>query len=236
MPVPDSTKKLNKTLMREEVYAGLREWILDGTLKPGEKLRDAELAEALGVSRMPVREAFRRLQDEGLVDTSANRWTRVSFVDVGQAERIYPILFSLEALAISLAAPRMGADELRLMSEANERLARALEGGGAVEASAADRDFHEVFLSRTNNPDLVRIVDDCKAKLRRLEVAYFDGCMVADRSVREHEEIIEALKEGDVEAAADAVEVNWRGSLDRFLEQLGKNGAAREVVAGDEQV
>lgn len=234
--MPDSAKKLNKTLMREEVYASLREWILDGTLKPGEKLRDADLAEALGVSRMPVREAFRRLQDEGLVETSANRWTRVSFVDGEQAERIYPILFSLESLAISLAAPRLGEGELRLMSEANERLAEALEEGRAVEASAADRNFHEVFLDRSNNPDLVRIVDDLKANLRRLEVAYFDGCMVADRSVKEHKEIIEALKEGNVEAAADAVEVNWRGSLDRFLKQLDRTGEARESVAGDEQV
>ena len=65
MPVPSTTKKLSKTLMRAEVYADLRAWIIDGTLKPGEKLRDAELAGALGVSRMPVREAFLLVREAG---------------------------------------------------------------------------------------------------------------------------------------------------------------------------
>jgi DNA-binding GntR family transcriptional regulator len=236
MPVPDSAKKLNKRLMREEVYTSLRGWILDGTLRPGEKLRDAELAERLGVSRMPVREAFRRLEDEGLVETSANRWTRVSFVDVEQAKSIYPILISLESLAISLAAPRLGRPELRLMSEANGRLAEALQGGHAVEASKADRDFHEVFLSRSDNPDLLRIVDDLKAKLRRLEVAYFGGCMVADQSVTEHKRIIEALEEGNIGAAADEVATNWQGSLDRLITQLNKAGETGGSAAGDARI
>lgn len=229
MPVPESAKKLSKTLIREEVYADLRQWIIDGTLKPGEKLRDAELAAALGVSRMPVREAFRRLEDEGLVETAANRWTRVSFVDVEQAKRIYPILFSLESLAISLAAPWLDKRALRLMQEANERLARALEEDRAVEASEEDRAFHKVFLDKADNLELVRIVEDLKAKLRRLEVSYFDGCMIAGRSAAEHEEIIKALRDGDIEGAAEAVRVNWRGSLDRFLEQLKTSEVLREL-------
>jgi DNA-binding GntR family transcriptional regulator len=236
MPIPSETRKLTKSLMREEVYTSLREWILEGTLRPGEKLRDAELADKLGVSRMPVREAFRRLEDEGLVETSANRWTRVSFVDVEQAKRIYRILFALESLAITLAAPQLGEDELRRMSEANERLRKALERGQGVEASKADREFHQVFLDRSDNPELMRIIDDLKAKLRRLEVAYFEGCMVADRSVREHEQIIEALIAGDVEAASNAVEINWRGSLARFLKQLDSTGEARETFSEEKQV
>jgi DNA-binding GntR family transcriptional regulator len=111
-----------------------------------------------------------------------------------------------------------------------------LDNGYGVEASKADRDFHQVFLDRSDNPELVHIVDDLKAKLRRLEVAYFEGCMVADRSVREHEQIIEALTAGDVEAASDAVEINWRGSLARFLKQLDNTGESRETFGGDGQV
>ncbi|ABG05950.1 transcriptional regulator, GntR family [Rubrobacter xylanophilus DSM 9941] len=221
MPVPEPTKKLNKTLMREEVYSTLKEWILDGTLKPKEKLRDTELARALGVSRMPVREALRRLEDEGLVETATNRWTRVATVDVSQAKRIYPILIALESLAVSLAAHRLEERDLRLMEEANERLRRMLRAGKAVEASEADRDFHEVLMSRTDNPDLIRIVDDLKAKLRLLEVVYFGGSIVAERSAEEHKEILAALREGDTGRASRAVEDNWRNSLQRVLEQLG---------------
>lgn len=232
MPVPDRTKKLSKTLMREEAYASLRGWILDGTLRPGEKLRDAELAEALGVSRMPVREAFRRLEDEGLVETAANRWTRVSLVDAKQAERVYPILVSLESLAIALAAPRLKDGDLRLMFEANERLREALREVRAVEASQADRDFHEVFLKKTGNQDLVRMVSDLKAKLRRLEVAYFGGSIVADRSATEHDAILKALRKGDVERAREAVEDNWHRSLQRVLEQLGDGAKRNRARAG----
>lgn len=235
MPVPGHTKKLSKTLIREEVYASLRTWILDGTLKPGEKLRDAELAEAMGVSRMPVREAFRRLEDEGLVETAANRWTRVSLVDVEQAKRVYPILVSLESLAVSLAAPRLEKEDIRLMNDANERLRVALREGQAIEASQADRDFHEVLLEKTGNPDLARMVDDLKAKLRRLEVAYFGGSIVADRSVDEHAEILAALEEGDSERAARAVEDNWHRSLRRVLQQLEVASITAEAPAGNQK-
>ena len=228
MPVPSSTKKLSKTLMRAEVYADLRAWIIDGTLKPGEKLRDAELAEALGVSRMPVREAFLRLEDEGLVETSANRWTRVSYVDVGQAKRIYPLIIALEGLALSLSlgAGRLGEVEISKMEEANAQLSRALkEESRAVEASEADGRFHAVFVDAADNPELASILDNLKAKLRRLEVAYFDGCMIADRSAVEHEQLIEALKQGDHARASQVLEANWRASLQRLVEGLEEAGS-----------
>ncbi|QIN81950.1 FCD domain-containing protein [Rubrobacter tropicus] len=220
MPVPGDKKRLSKVLMREEVYADLRGWIIDGTLEPGERLRDAELAEALGVSRMPIREAFLRLEDEGLVETSANRWTRVAHVDVEQAKRLYPVILTLESLAIRLAAPRMGEEELRMMTETNERLKEALKAASPVAASEADRAFHRVFVQRSDNPELVKILDGAKDKLRRVEVAYFEEGMIAERSAMEHTDILDALKRGDTERAARAVEDNWRGSLERLLEQL----------------
>jgi DNA-binding GntR family transcriptional regulator len=221
MPIPEATRKLEKPLMRDEVYEDLREWIIGGTLKPGEKLRDAELAEALGVSRMPVREALRRLEDEGLVETAANRWTRVASVDLGQAERIYPIIIALESLAVKLAVPHLDEQALRRMEEANARLRDALRAGEAVQASLEDRNFHEVLLENTGNPDLTRILENLKMKLRRLEVAYFGGSIVAERSVEEHEELLAALRAGEVERASRAVEDNWHRSLQRVLEQLG---------------
>lgn len=234
MPVPRQTKKLSKTLMRSEVYADLRAWIIDGTLKPGEKLKDAELAEALGVSRMPVREAFLRLEDEGLVETSANRWTRVAYVDVGQAKRIYPLVIALEDLALSLAAPRLGDAEISKMKGFNDELSAALDGGRAVDASEADGRFHAVFVDAADNPELATILDNLKAKLRRLEVAYFDGCMVADRSVVEHNQLLEALGKGELERASEVLEANWRGSLNRLVEGLGEDGAADGMAGGND--
>ena len=223
MPIPTELKKLNKSLMRQEVHSALREWIIDGTLGPEEQLRDAELAEALGVSRMPIREAFLRLESEGLIETSANRWTRVSPVDVGQARRIYPILWTLEPLALSLAEPRLKKPELRLMVEANKRLTKALDSKQPIEASEADREFHKVFIDQSNNEDLVQILDVLKFKLRRLEIAYFGGSVVAMQSTAEHSEIIEALENGDVRHAARAVERNWQKSFERILARFRRD-------------
>jgi DNA-binding GntR family transcriptional regulator len=216
MPQPDSIDRIERQLIRERVYNTLRDWIVRGLLEPNEKMRDVELADRLGVSRTPVREALRRLEDEGLVQTAANRWTRVSPLDVEDARRLYPIIWSLECLAARLGGPHLDARDLEEMSERNDRLAQALIEKNAVEASAADRDFHLVFTRRSENPELIKILQDLKVKLRRLEIAYFDGSLAAQRSVVEHKRILAALKKKDIEETAEAIEANWRNSLDRL--------------------
>ena len=102
MPLPQSESKLSRTLAREEVYCRLRAWIIDGRLRPGELLRDQDIAATVGVSRTPVREALRRLEDEGLVETALNRWTRVAPIDIGKAAEIYAIVEALELFALEL--------------------------------------------------------------------------------------------------------------------------------------
>ena len=216
MPLPSSVDRIERQLIRERVYVTLRDWIVHGVLEPNEKMRDVDLAGRLGVSRTPIREALRRLEDEGLVQTAANRWTRVSPLGVEDARRLYPIIWSLESLAVRIAAPELDGKDLREMTETNDRLARALAEKDAVQASAADRDFHFVFLRRTQNPELTKIIQDIKVKLRRIEIAYFDGSVTAQRSVIEHRRVLTALRKKDFEAAAAGIEANWRHSLTRL--------------------
>lgn len=197
----------------------MREWIVKGVLEPGEKLRDGEIAESLGVSRTPVREAVRRLEDEGLVESSASRWTRVSGLDLAEAARIYPVVWALEPLALRFAGARLGEAEIERMESANERLRLAAVEESTVDASEADRDFHQVFIDASGNAELVRILEELKTKLFRLEVVYFGGRDLADLSISEHERIVEALRAGDYAAAANAVESNWKQSLRRLLDR-----------------
>lgn len=219
MPIPGPHElKPGRSLVRDEVYAKVRGWIVDGTLEPEEKLRDADLAEAMGVSRMPVREALRRLEDEGFVQTAANRWTRVAPLDFDEASDLYPILWSLESLAISLAKERLEADDLRAMHAANARLEQALARGDAVEASKADYDFHRVFVLRSDNPRLMALVEDLKVKLRRLDMAYFKGYSVTEQSIAEHQRILEALEARDYDGAAEWIKTNWEESFERVRE------------------
>ena len=103
MPLPRIAKKMSRTLARDEAYEKLRGWIIAGRLCPGETLRDQDIATALGVSRTPVREALRRLEDEGLVETALNRWTRVASLDLEEAAETYAVVEALELLALELA-------------------------------------------------------------------------------------------------------------------------------------
>ena len=204
--------------MREEVYKILLTWILEGELRPGEKLLDKELAESMGVSRTPVREAFRRLEDKGLVESAANRWTRVSDVSVREPERIYPIIWTLEELAVSYAIGALNPEDFRKMARANEALEKALEKEDPVKASLADIHFHDVFIKKSANPHLISILRDLKITYRRVEVIYFEGEASAKYSLDEHNHILAALKKHDSREAQAMIRKNWQSSLKRLRE------------------
>ena len=202
--------------MRDDVYQNLRDWIVQGTLEPSEKLRDIDLANQLGVSRTPVREALRRLEDEGLVETKQNAWTRVSKVDVSLASRIYPILRLLEPLALELAVPQFSSKDFKKMRVLNAAIKKALDAGDGKTAALHDTDFHEVFIARCGNPELIQVIRNLKTNHIRLEIAYWRGGKNALESVNEHERLIAALERQDLKAAKLALEQNFVRALTRI--------------------
>jgi DNA-binding GntR family transcriptional regulator len=152
---------------------------------------------------------------EGLVEMSASRWTRVAPLDITEAERLYPIMWTLENLAISLT-PSIGGEHMARLREANARLERALVAHDGVAASQADADFHELIAEASGNQELLRLIRDLKNRVRRFEVFYFGSMVLAERSYEEHQAIIAALEAGDLAVAARISEQNWRGSLERL--------------------
>jgi DNA-binding GntR family transcriptional regulator len=216
MPIPANSKPINRFSMREEVYNTLLNWIMEGELRPGEKILDKDLAEKMGVSRTPVREALRRLEDKDLVESSANRWTRVAEISLGEPEMIYPILWTLEELAVAQAIENLSTTEFNKMAAINTVLDRALDDGDPVAASRADAQFHDVYIERSNNPFLINILQDLKIRYRRVEVTYFAGSACAKDSVAEHSLILEALKSGNLIQIQSMIRSNWRNSLDRL--------------------
>ena len=213
MPVPNSNKRIHRSSMRDEVYDTLLEWIMEGELKPGEKLLDKELAASLGVSRTPVREALRRLEDKELVEASASRWTRVAKISIAEAGLIYPIITALEKLVVSLALPNLTAQDYAAMEKANAELKEAIKEGSPVKASNADANFHGVIIERSENHHLSKIIKDLKNKHRLLELIFFGGCACVSDSVVDHQEIIEALKTKDLDRALNLIEHNWENTL-----------------------
>lgn len=215
MPIPNRVAKLDRSLAREQVYAQVRDWIVGGVLKPGEIVRDQGLAEQLGVSRTPVREALRRLEDEGLIETAKHRWTRVAPVNTEQAEDLYGVVKTLEVYALSLAHGRLGEADFAAMEMANTAMAEAVQRHDAFAAVQADNDFHQVWIGVAGNQELSRILKEVKAKIRRMEIMHFDSNDAAV-SVAQHQEIMQALRKDQLGTALQALEENWEVDTDRF--------------------
>lgn len=213
---PCMREKIQRTFVRQEAYVKLRNWILDGTLAPGLKLRDKELAGQLGVSRTPIREALLRLEDEGLVQTKPNRSTLVSSIDFHNAFHLYSIVWTLEQLALSQAFGSITEDHLQMMIEANERFLQNMKARNRLAALEADNDFHSVYVKLSKNTELDKVISEIKNKLKRLDLYYFEKVKDAALSYDEHLGIIEALKQKDLSQATAAVERNWKNSFSRF--------------------
>src|SRR4051812_48522104 len=205
MPVPAETDKLDRDLLRDRAYAALRDAIVNGTLAPGERLRDQELCAWLGLSRTPVREALGRLEQDGLVETAPQRFTRVAPLDRRAARDAFPVVAALHALAAELAHPRLVAGDVARMREANTGFAQALRDGDVDAALTQDDAFHAVFLTASANAEIPRALDRLIPRVRRLERLRF-GSLSGRASVKQHAGIIAA---STPEEAATRVRDNW---------------------------
>jgi DNA-binding GntR family transcriptional regulator len=212
MPVPERAEAVERVCLRDAAYDRLRAWILDGTLAPGEPLRDEALAEALGMSRTPIREALARLAEEDLVVTAPNRRTSVSPVTLAQAREIYPMVAALEALALALALARMPPETLDRMRAANTRLAEALRACDARAALDADRALHGEIIAASGNRELQATLEQLECKVQRIERAFWGA---ADRtpSLSDHAELISCLEARDAKRAQRALTRNWERGL-----------------------
>ncbi|MEV0385815.1 GntR family transcriptional regulator [Nonomuraea sp. NPDC050643] len=209
MPVPQSRGLVARSLLREDAYRAIRDAIVDGTLTPGERLNDGDLARWLGVSRTPVREALARLEQAGLVRTKPGRYTIVSTVDVRAVRAAQSVTAAMHELAVREALPNLSAGELDAMREANARFADALRRDDVDAALAADDAFHDIPVVASANDAIRTVLDQFTPVLRRLERLRFSS-LSGRGSVAQHERIIELCAASDVEQAALAVRANWQ--------------------------
>ncbi|MFT3655174.1 HTH-type transcriptional repressor RspR [Bacillus sp. B01(2024)] len=207
---------LKRTIMRDEVYHTLRNWIITGRLKPETKLKDKELSETLGISRTPIREALLRLEDDGLVMTKANRWTLVAPIELKEAENLYSIVWTLEKLALQQALPHMDAAVIQELKQLNEELLQTVKAGDKMAILEADNAFHHRIILLTDNAELCKLLVGLKVKIQRMEIRYFSEDDALTRSYNEHAAIIHALEQQDDAAALAALEANWKNSLERL--------------------
>jgi DNA-binding GntR family transcriptional regulator len=198
-------------------YEVLLQAIVSGELAPGSRIRDGELATQLQISRMPVREALKRLESEGLVETVPNRETRVAPIRAERAAQAFPVIAALQALGTRLGVPALStADDRRMLSLDRDR-ARALREGDVIAAIELDDAFHGVLLAAARNDELIRALERLMPQIRRLDVLHFTQ-LARDGAGRDHAEVLAACRRRDAHSAADLVEANYL--------QLGEQMAA----------
>ncbi len=134
---------------RDEVYQTLKKAIIMLKLEPGQRLNDKELAEDFGISRTPVREALKRLEDEGLVESVPGSATRVTPLKPEEAKHAFTVVAALHSLAARLAVPLLKDSDIKMMEVSNNNLKVSLEQNDIIQAIQADESFHDVFYGLT---------------------------------------------------------------------------------------
>ncbi|WP_307377790.1 GntR family transcriptional regulator [Microbacterium sp. W4I20] len=198
---------MDRTLLRDDVFRRLRDAIVDCTFLPGEQLKDADLAEWLGVSRTPVREALLRLGASGLVVARPGRSTTVSAIDAKAVRDARDVVGSMHVLAVRGMAGVPTDSYLERMRDANRRFAKALAAESIPAAMDADEEFHRVPVTVLGNDAIVMVLEQFGPVVRRAERMRFaeDG----QASFERHEQLVALLADGDVEGAADLTFETW---------------------------
>ena len=200
MPIPLDADGVGRSLLRDDVYRRLRDAIVDGTFRPGEQLKDGELADWLGVSRTPIREALLRLGNSGLVVALPGRSTTVTAIHAQAVRDARDVIAAMHSLAARQVAGRLPDEDLERMRDANRRFTEAVNAGDVLAALDADDDLHDIPVAALGNLALASVIDHFGPVVRRAERIRFgrDGHM----SERAHEELIELLAAGNAEQAA----------------------------------
>lgn len=206
MKEPNFEVKMNEYLpLRDVVFNTLRQAILKGELKPGERLMEIQLANKLGVSRTPIREAIRKLELEGLVLMIPRKGAEVAEITEKNLRDVLEVRQALEKLAVQLACNQITKLQIREIREAAKGFQDALEGGNVTGIAEADEHFHDMINLATGNQKLIQILGNLREQMYRYRVEYLKNEAVYPQLLEEHESLIRAIEGRQKERAAEIV-------------------------------
>lgn len=187
--------------LREKILETIREAILKGTLKAGEKVAEPELAERFGISRTPIREAFRQLESEGYLTVIPRKGAVVTSLSERDVEEFYAIKSILEGYAARIAAGRLNDREIERLNTINDRLEQLAREGDVKTFFRVHNEFHELFIKASGNNKLLDLIGQLMMKFNRLRMASLSLPGRMEVSVQEHRKIIQAFRAQDSEEA-----------------------------------
>ena len=170
---------LNEYLpLRDVVFNTLRKAILSGSLKPGERLMEKQLAEKMGVSRTPVREAIRKLELEGFVVMVPRKGAQVAEITEKDIQDVLEVRGALEALAVKIACEKMKKEDLDRLKVIMKEFNEASEKKDVDKVIEKDVEFHDVIYQATNNEKLIQIINNLREQIHRYRVAYLKALLI----------------------------------------------------------
>lgn len=206
--------------LRDVVFNTLREAILKGDLKPGERLMELQLASQLGVSRTPIREAIRMLEQEGLAVTIPRKGAEVAKMTLKGMEDVLEIREALDELASKLACERMTQEQLLVLEKKKLAFEESLKTGNVKEIAEADESFHDVIYEATGNQKLINMLGNLREQIYRYRVEYLKTEENFPILVKEHEAIYQALLKRDQEEVRQSVHVHVENQANAVKEVI----------------
>ncbi len=207
--------------LRDVVFQTLRQAILRGELKPGERLMEIHLAQRLGVSRTPVREAIRKLELEGLVLMIPRKGAVVAEITVSDLEDVLEVRMALEELAVKHACRSVTQEQLSEIRRYAEEFRKALSGDDIAACAQADMKFHEAIYAATGNSRLVQILNNLREQMYRYRMEYLKDRRSHKNLIEEHDEILRALESRDAELAIRMTTKHIECQKEYFIRMLG---------------
>jgi DNA-binding GntR family transcriptional regulator len=210
--------------LREIVFESLREAIINGILEPGERLMEIQLAEEMGVSRTPVREAIRKLELEGFVVMIPRKGAYVAGISMKDIADVFEIRAALESLAAGLAAERITEEELEQLERTLVRNSEVTEINNLDALVDIDTDFHDVLYKASRNVRLVQIISNLREQIQRFRKASLSHPGRMKDALEEHKKMVEAISERNVELAQNLARDHIENAENSMLDVLKEKG------------
>lgn len=213
--------------LRDVVFNTLRKAILTGELKPGERLMEIHLANRLGVSRTPIREAIRKLELEGLVTMIPRRGAEVARITEKSMKDVLEVRRALDALCAELACLRITGEEKIQLKEACLAFEQAVKTKDTTVIAKADVALHDIIVAATGNQRLVQLVNNLAEQMYRYRFEYIKDESQHERLIEEHRIIYDSIMRMDCAAAAEAAKVHIDNQEKSVMQQIRLDNGQR---------
>ncbi len=210
--------------LREVIFNTLKEAIITGELKPGERLMEVQLAEKMGVSRTPVREAIRKLELEGLVCMVPRKGAHVGEITVKDIMDVLEVRSSLDGLATSLAAQRITDSELKDLRNVLSQFTNYVEKENIQGSIKKDVEFHDIIYRSCRNEKLMQIISNLQEQFHRFRVMFLKDLKSPKELIQEHVDIYDAILSRDPEKARKAAQEHIKNQEITVVKTIKKMG------------